>query len=300
MSVVTGRSVGAAPDSRSDQTKTVQGVRVLRFTGTSAEFSPDHVVVEEPLTVRLRLRGMDVTLGSTMRTPGHDLELAVGLAVAEGVLRDLNDLSSIRRCRPGSRGSKNDVVIDLDDGVVVDASRLGRVSHPSSACGMCGRDQIDELMSRVPAIRAGVMIDAEVLGGLPAAMSGKQAVFRRTGGLHAAALANRAGEILFVREDVGRHNAVDKVVGRGLLDGVVADVLVVSGRAGFEIVQKAAMAGIPIVASVSAPTSLSVDAARQAGITLAAFVRGDCMTVYSGTHRLNGVPGIDAPSSDIT
>jgi len=154
---------------------------------------------------------------------------------------------------------------------------------------MCGRDEIDALMSRVPVSSAGVSIDASTLAGLPDVMSGSQSVFRRTGGLHAAALANTNGEVLIVREDVGRHNAVDKVVGRALLDDVRADVLVVSGRAGFEIVQKAAMAGVSIIASVSAPTSLSVEAAKEAGITLAAFVRGGTMTVYCGEQRINGV-----------
>ncbi len=276
------------PRPRAERTTAVERVRVLRFRDASGEFSPDSVVVEEPLTVHLRLRGTDVVLGSTMRTPGHDLELAIGLAVAEGVVGDISEVSAVRQCRPGGRSSTNDVVIELEERVTIDPSRMGRVSHPSSACGMCGRDEIDELMSRVPVLRTAAMIDPQVLGGLPAAMSARQSVFRRTGGLHAAALASTAGEILVVREDVGRHNAVDKVVGRALLDGLRADVLVVSGRAGFEIVQKAAMAGIPIVASVSAPTSLSVDTAIEAGITLAAFVRGDHLTVYSGEHRLKG------------
>jgi len=279
--------------SSGPRTTAVESVRVLRVTPTTAEFAPDSVVVEEPLTVHLRLRGIDVVLGSTMRTPGHDLDLALGLAIAEGVLTSMREVSAVRQCRPGGMGSTNDVVIELDDDARFDPQRLGRVNRPSSACGMCGRDEIDDLMSRVPVTRAEFVMDAQVLAGLPDVMAGRQSVFRRTGGLHAAALASRDGEILTVHEDVGRHNAVDKVVGHALLHDLTPDVLVVSGRAGFEIVQKAAMAGIPIVASVSAPTSLSVDAARDAGITLAAFVRGGAMTVYGGAHRLVGIDGSD-------
>ena len=290
MSVVSWKSIEADADfARTPRTTAVERVRVLKVTPAGSEFAPDCVVVEEPLTIHLHSSGVDVALGSTMRTPGHDLDLAIGLAVAEGVVRDLRDVAQVRQCRPGGHGSPNDVVIDLGDDVFVDPSRLARVSHPSSACGMCGRDEIDDLMTRVPVSPDGVSIDAATLAGLPDAMTRLQSVFRRTGGLHAAALANTYGDILITREDVGRHNAVDKVIGRALLDGVRADVLVVSGRAGFEIVQKAAMAGISILASVSAPTSLSVDAAKEAGITLAAFVRGSTMTVYSGAHRLVGL-----------
>jgi FdhD protein len=175
------------------------------------------------------------------------------------------------------------------DSVEVDVSRLGRVSTPSSACGLCGRDEIDRVLAAMPTVRSEVTIDAEVLAALPDAMRARQTLFRRTGGLHAAALATADGEILVVREDVGRHNAVDKVVGHALMNGLHGDVLVVSGRAGFEIVQKAAMAGIPVVAAVSAPTSLSVDTAREAGLTLAAFVRDGHLNVYSGAHRLTPV-----------
>lgn len=273
------------------RTTAVERVRAFRVSAASGRFEPDSVVVEEPLTVHVRSRGEEVVLGSTMRTPGDDLDLAIGLAVAEGVVRRRADVAEVRQCRPGGRRSVNDVVVELNDDVAVDPTRLGRVSHPSSACGLCGRDEIDDLVSRVGVISREAWIDAGVLAGLPAAMSDRQSVFRRTGGLHAAALATSNGDVLVTREDVGRHNAVDKVIGRALLDGVVADVLVVSSRAGFEIVQKCAIAGVPILASVSAPTSLAVDAARAAGLTLAAFVRGDSMTVYSGEHRLVGIDG---------
>lgn len=264
-------------------------VRVLRVGGAGAGERADTVVVEEPLQVHVEHRGARVLLGSTMRTPGHDLDLAVGLAVGEGVVSRRSDVRSVRHCAPGGRGSlDNDVTVTLDDDIEVDLAGLGRVRHPSSACGVCGRDEIDALLQRVRAVPTGGGIDPELLASLPERMRERQSLFQRTGGLHAAALATAAGDIVSVREDVGRHNAVDKVVGDALLTGRPTDVLVVSGRAGFEIVQKAAMAGIAVVAAVSAPTSLSVDVARECGITLAAFVREGRLTVYSGAERLSG------------
>lgn len=274
-------------------------VRVLRLGGGAVGERADAVVVEEPLQVHLRRGGTTWLLGSTMRTPGHDLELAVGLAVAEGVVTKRTDVRAVRHC-VGNAGMAmpNEVTVELADHVAVDQGRLGRVQTPSSACGLCGRDQIEGLVSRLPNVNEDVRIDPDVLAGLPPRMLLRQSVFQRTGGLHAAALADTDGELLFVREDVGRHNAVDKVVGQALLADSRAHVLVVSGRAGFEIVQKAAMAGIAIVASVSAPTSLSVEAARAAGLTLAAFVREGRMTVYCGAQRLiDEPPGYEPRSS---
>ena len=268
------------------RTGTTASVRVLRVGGPRSGAQPDSVVVEEPLQVHLRHRGATSLLGSTMRTPGHDRELGVGLAVAEGVVRRREDVVEVRHCAGDMVRSDNDVMLVIADDVEIDPARLGRVSHPSSACGMCGRDHIDDLLAMVPPVHREVVVGAEVLLALPDAMSERQTVFRKTGGLHAVALASADGSVLLVREDVGRHNAVDKAVGAALLDGVVADVLVVSGRAGFEVVQKTAMAGIPVLVAVSAPTSLAVDAARDAGLTLAAFVRGDRMTVYAGEHRI--------------
>jgi FdhD protein len=275
-----------SPGERDPQTSTVARVRVERYGASSARGASDLVVVEEPLRVHLEHRGVQLLLGSTIRTPGHDLELAVGLAVGEGVVRQAADVRAVRPCRDGRGAMDNDVTVVLDDDVVLDVERLGRVQSPSSACGLCGRDEIEAIVARAPVVRSDVRVDPDVLVALPAAMQERQSVFRRTGGLHAAALAGAEGVIGVVREDVGRHNAVDKAVGRALLDGATADVLVVSGRAGFEIVQKAAMAGIPVVVSVSAPTSLSVEVARACGLTLAAFVRDDRMTVYAGAERL--------------
>jgi FdhD protein len=272
-----------------------QRIRVLRIGGPGAGERADTVVVEEPLQVHLQHRGATLLLGATMRTPGHDLDLAVGLAVGEGVVRRREDVRGVRHCvGESATAMANDVTIALDDDVQVVAARLGRVQHPSSACGMCGRDEIDSLLQLLPGVSREVIIAADVLASLPDQMREQQSVFRRTGGLHAAALATTAGELVLVREDVGRHNAVDKVVGHALLAGLVGDVLVVSGRAGFEIVQKAAMAGIPVVAAVSAPTSLSVQAARDTGLTLAGFVRDGRMTVYSGQQRIHVDPDVSS------
>jgi len=276
------------PDGPRARTGTTASMRVLRVGGTTPGHRPDSVVVEEPLQIHLRHRGAVSLLGSTMRTPGHDRELGVGLAIAEGVIRRRDDVVEVRHCAGDMVRSDNDVMLVVDDSLELDPARLGRVSHPSSACGMCGRDHIDDLLAMVPPVRSDVVVDASVLLAMPERMAEGQRVFRRTGGLHAVALASAGGPVLLVREDVGRHNAVDKAVGAALLDDVRADVLVVSGRAGFEVVQKTAMAGIPVLVAVSAPTSLAVDAARGAGLTLAAFVRGDRMTVYSGEERVSG------------
>ena len=271
-----------------DRAASVARVRVERVGGAGDGARGDVVVVEEPLQVHVEHRGALHLLGSTMRTPGHDLELGAGLAVGEGVLRSRADLAGVRPCRDGEvgPGSAGDVAVVVRDSAELDLSSLGRVTTPSSACGLCGRDEIDAVLAAMPRVPRQVMVDADVLAALPDLMRERQTLFRRTGGLHAAALATADGEVLVVREDVGRHNAVDKVVGHALMHDLRPDVLVVSGRAGFEIVQKAAMAGIPVVAAVSAPTSLSVDTAREAGLTLVAFVRDGHLNVYAGSHRL--------------
>lgn len=273
-------------DEEPERLTTTARVRVVRVGAEGQGARGDVVAVEEPFRVHVTHRGEQHLLGSTMRTPGHDLELGVGLAVGEGVLRSSADLVGARPCRDGAGVQPGDVTVVVRDEVDVDLGRLGRVSMPSSACGLCGRDQIDEIVAMAPRVDRDVRVDVEVLTALPDLMREQQGVFRRTGGLHAAALATADGRVLVVREDIGRHNAVDKAVGWAVMNGVEADVLVVSGRAGFEILQKAAMAAIPVVASVSAPTSLSVGMARACGITLAAFVRDGHANVYSGEHRL--------------
>jgi FdhD protein len=248
----------------------------------------DSVVVEAPLTVLLRQHGRSRVLGSTMRTPGDDGELAVGMAVGEGIARRASDVVSVEQPAAApdlAHGDEPDgdvVVLTVSDEIDTSAVTLGRISRPTSACGVCGRDRLDDLARSATATVGGAAPRPELLVALPELLAPFQEVFRSTGGLHAAGLAATDGSIMAVREDVGRHNAVDKAIGFALLAGVRPAALVVSGRAGFEIVQKAVAAGIPALVSVSATTSLAVEAARASGLTLACFARGGRMTVYSG------------------
>ena len=280
-------------EDRSQRTTMASRVRVTRMGGVGAGPRADQVVVEEPLRINIEQGELREVLGSTMRTPGHDLELAAGLAVGEGILRTSDQLVSVRPCRDGNGPVQGEVTVTVSADAVIDASHLGRVATPSSACGVCGRDHIDEIVAAAPRIERDVRIDLDILASLPEQMRSRQSVFDRTGGLHAAAIAMADGTILAVREDVGRHNSVDKVIGYAIMNGLAADVLVVSGRAGFEIVQKAAMAGIPVVASVSAATSLSVDVAIACNLTLAGFVRDGRMTVYSAPERIVSTSSAD-------
>ncbi len=252
----------------------------------------DFLAAEEPLGIRIG--GEAVSL--TMRTPGDDIDLAAGFLFSEGIISSARDIASIRICDGSQCG--HDHQADDAMGNIADVTlRTGLAAGPrrnfltSSACGVCGKASIAEL--RVPG-RFGldedlVRVPAEVIAGLPDALRRAQRVFDRTGGLHAAGLFSAAGELLAVREDVGRHNAVDKIAGWALQAGLLplrGRVLLVSGRASFELVQKAVLAGVPVLAAVSAPSSLAVELAEDAGLTLAGFVRGGSMNVYSCPERL--------------
>jgi FdhD protein len=268
--------------------------RVTRYTiGERTARREDHLTVEEPLEIRVGGQALAVT----MRTPGHDVELALGLLVSEGIVHDREDVVTARHCAgapPGASdggGEFNVLDVRLAAGVTVPDSARHALTM-TSACGLCGKDSIEAVRSRsVHAVRDdGVLVDPAWLAGLPDRMRLAQSVFERTGGLHAAALVDvERDELLVVREDVGRHNAVDKVVGWAVREGRLplrGTVLVLSGRAGFELAQKASMAGIPVVASVSAPSSLAVDLAEEVGLTLAGFVRGTSLVVYAGDRRV--------------
>lgn len=245
----------------------------------------DSIVGEEPLEIRLGA----VPLTVTMRTPGDDLELAAGLLFTEGIIRCRDDFVSLRHSSEKNHG-ENVVLVDLADNVVFDRGRTRRNFVATSSCGLCGKTTIESIRARAvsrpnPALR----IDPEVLCLLPTALRSAQALFERTGGLHAAAAFDAQGELLAVREDVGRHNAVDKIVGWALLEGrlpLAEHILMVSGRGGFEIVQKALVAGFPVVASISAPSSLAVHLARDLGLTLVGFLRGERFLLYSGEERV--------------
>ncbi|SEO67899.1 formate dehydrogenase accessory sulfurtransferase FdhD [Trujillonella endophytica] len=263
---------------------------VLRIRGEQRSTRPDTVAAEEPLEIRLS----GSPLAVTMRTPGDDFDLVHGFLATEGVIASAADVLALRYCDSvdaDGRNTYNVVDVDLAPGVQPPDTALDRNFLTSSSCGVCGKASIDAIRTRT---RHDVAADAlrlplEVLLGLPDRLRAAQQVFDRTGGLHGAGLFTVAGELVAVREDVGRHNAVDKVVGDAVRAGrlpLSGHVLVVSGRASFELTQKAAMAGIPVLAAVSAPSSLAVELAADVGITLVGFLRGDGCNVYSRTDRL--------------
>lgn len=244
----------------------------------------DYLAVEEPLEIRIGERPLTVT----MRTPGDDLELTAGFLFTEGIISNRSELKKLEPVVAASAG--NTVAVELaQDGSSV-TTELQRNFFAASSCGICGKATIDSIRVRgIKAPNADFRVTAEVLCSLPERLRGAQAVFGRTGGLHAAGAFSPSGELLVLREDIGRHNAVDKVVGWALLNDRVPlsqSVLMVSGRGGFEIVQKSLVAGIPVVASVSAPSSLAVQMARELGMTLVGFLRGRRFVVYSGERRI--------------
>lgn len=242
--------------------------------------------------MELRVDGR--SLAVTMRTPGHDVELAHGFLLTEGVITGAGELASARYCDSvDDTGANTYNVLDvtLAPGVAPPAAGVERNFYTTSSCGVCGKASLDavRLRTRFPPAGDSVRVDTETLYGLPDALRSAQRLFDSTGGLHAAGLFTPDGSPLVVREDVGRHNAVDKVLGWALLHGRVpaaGHVLMVSGRASFELVQKAAMAGVPVLAAVSAPSSLAVELAVDSGITLVGFLRGTAMNVYSGAERI--------------
>jgi len=251
------------------------------------------VVTEEPLQLMLEGKPLSVV----MRTPGNDLELCLGLMFAEGILRTLADVSLVHISAEAGEVEKGmRVESDLVESNQVDVRFAGeprrkpeRSMLSSSACGVCGTVLIEDLRRDLAVLPDGPEIDPSMLPGLVDILRSGQGVFDRTGGLHAAGLFSTTGNVLCVREDVGRHNAVDKVVGRALLDGklpAASSVLVVSGRAGYEIVQKSISAGIPMLAAVGAPSSLAVALAREFNQTLVGFLRGDRFNVYAASERL--------------
>jgi FdhD protein len=256
----------------------------------------DILAVEEPLEIRLDTAkdGETVrrTVAVTMRTPGHDVELAAGYLFTEGIIRHRGDIARIGCCGPGGgTGPDNRIRVELAPHVVVDESRLERHSYTSSSCGACGKPSLDRLRApRHWTLRRDTPhISGATLRALPAALRGAQTAFDLTGGLHASALFDVDGHLVILREDVGRHNALDKVIGAQLLRGALPAyerILIVSGRVSFELVEKAVMAGIPILAAIGAPSSLAVETAREAGMTLVGFLGVERFNVYSGAERI--------------
>jgi FdhD protein len=256
----------------------------------------DHVAVEEPLQI-LVAHGADgdrtvSSLLVTMRTPGHDLELAAGIMLTEGIVSGGEQIRELLVCDTAGPGpAKGNVVrVEVEPEVDLDLARLERHFHATSSCGVCGKTSLDALEVRgLPLASAGPVVDRALICRLPGRMRSEQPVFSRTGGLHAAALFDPNGALRCLREDVGRHNACDKVVGNQLLEGsgdLSGLVLVVSGRASFEIMQKALAAGIAIVVAIGAPTSLAVETARRFGMTLVGFTSEERFNVYAGAERI--------------
>jgi FdhD protein len=255
----------------------------------------DVLAAEEPLEIRINTAGRDKAISVTMRTPGNDFELAVGFLTTEGVIGGKDDIDQVRYCVGGPTEQQyNIVTVALRPGVSFDEERLQRNFYTTSSCGVCGKASLDAIaLQDPPALPEGPVVDASLVATLPLRLRESQKVFARTGGLHAAGLFTPEGKDVVVREDVGRHNAVDKVVGWLVLEGrfpAAESVLVVSGRASFEIMQKALAAGIPVVAAVGAPSSLAVDVAERFGMTLAGFVRDESLNVYAGRGRIRVTP----------
>lgn len=266
---------------------------VISYDGSAHRRVHDTVVTEEPLELRLVAGGQTQTLAVTMRTPGNDFELASGFVWSEGIVRSPREIAEITYCVDPDIDAEqryNIVNVALSSAVLPDLARFERHFTMNSSCGVCGRANLDALRDLgVTPVVSDARVTIDLVYSLPDRMREAQRVFASTGGLHAAALFDAQGNALAVREDVGRHNAVDKIVGWGVLAGgfpQAAAMLMVSGRASYEILQKAAVARIPIVASVSAPSSLAVDLARDFNITLAGFVRGTRANVYSCSERI--------------
>ena len=267
--------------------RSVDLTQVTEWNSGIATRKDDFLAAEEPLEIRIG----ESPLSVTMRTPGHDVELAAGFLFTEGLVQRREQIVAIENVTSDNDGKRGNVVrAEVVSEVLPDFEKLRRHFFAASSCGICGKASIDAVRSRLlrtpnPDFR----VAPNLLVSLPEALRSAQDVFERTGGLHAAALFDSGGKLLIVREDIGRHNAVDKVVGWALLNRLMplSDcVLLVSGRGGFEIIQKAIVAGIPVVASVSAPSSLAVQLARELRLTLIGFLRGNRFVVYAGDDRV--------------
>jgi FdhD protein len=268
----------------------VRLVELLAVRGVDATSIRDPIAAEEPLEIRAEGPAQPpVAISVTMRTPGHDAELAVGFLFTEGLVAGRGDLQKPPTRELPVEGSANNVVT-VRLARAFDAERLKRNFYATSSCGICGKASLDHLHALAPPLAEGPVVARSVIVRLPPVLRAAQVAFERTGGLHATGVFDTGGALLALREDVGRHNAMDKVIGRMLLDGHVplADrILVVSGRASFELVQKAAMAGATVLCAVSAPSSLAVEAAGRLGMTLVGFLRGETFNVYTRPERID-------------
>jgi FdhD protein len=265
-------------------------VTVTAVRGSDVRSRDDRLAGEEPMAIRVAGPGQaPIDVAVTMRTPGHEAELAVGFLHAEGLLAGVDEVAGVETGNPGSLAQPDDEVLVRLNRPFDAAEVADRHFAVSSSCGICGKAALDDVHVRAAPIPDGPVIAPEVLWSLPARLREAQAVFEATGGLHAAGLFEADGTLVAVREDVGRHNALDMLIGSRLLAGELplhGRIVLVSGRAGFELVQKSAVAGVPVLAAVSAPSDLAVEAAEQLGMTLVGFLRGDGFNVYSHPERV--------------
>ncbi|MFN2534388.1 MAG: formate dehydrogenase accessory sulfurtransferase FdhD [Pseudonocardiaceae bacterium] len=269
---------------------------VLRLSAEDSSRRPDRLAVEEPMELRVDGHALAVT----MRTPGHDVELVHGFLLTEGVIGSVSDVVTARYCNSvdgNGHNTYNVLDVTLAAGVAAPDSGVNRNFYTTSSCGVCGKASLDavRLRSRFSVDDDSARVSPQTLFALPDALRAGQRLFDSTGGLHGAGLFTAEGNLLVVREDVGRHNAVDKVLGWALLNDRIPGrgcILMVSGRASFELVQKAVMAGVPVLAAVSAPSSLAVDLAVESGLTLVGFLRGTTMNVYAGAERITSTAAV--------
>lgn len=268
--------------------------KVVSYRAGERTEKPDQVTTEEPLEIRVSLAGRSKTVAVTMRTPGADFELATGFLFGEGVIARRDQVTGISYCRDSDLPAEqlyNIVIVELDPTSEPDLRPLDRHFYTSSACGVCGKANLESISLRgVRPVQSDVVVSADVVRSLPDRLRSSQEVFERTGGLHSAGLFTTTGELLAAREDVGRHNALDKLVGSALLEGDLPwseNVVMVSGRSSYELAQKCVTAGAPILCSVSAPSSLAIDVAREFGLTLVGFVRDESFNVYAGAERIS-------------
>lgn len=276
----------------------ISPVKILKVSQNTSSETPDLVAIEEPLEIRLGYGAIDnrqqKTISVTMRTPTHDFDLALGFLFTEGIIEAYSQILSIKYCLDvGKQTTQNIVRVELQPAVQVDLTRIQRNFYVTSSCGICGKasiEAIEEILDRrtITQISEIVQITPQFVSQLLNTLSEFQAVFTHTGGLHAAAIFDKLGKIIIIREDVGRHNALDKVIGNALTQNLPLNdkILLMSSRGSFELIQKVAMAKIPIIATIGAPSSLAVETAQRFGITLLGFVKEDRFNVYSGAERL--------------
>lgn len=273
----------------------VKPVEITKITSNGSKVSPDLMAVEEPLEIRIGFGGLgdrqQKSLSVTMRTPGHDFELATGFLFTEGIIESFDQIESIKYCEDVGRQEEreNVVRVEVKTNVDVDFEKLQRNFYTSSSCGVCGKSSIESVQVQCDIIKDDILLSSETIYRMSDQLREAQQIFEHTGGLHAVGLFDLKGKLLLTREDVGRHNAMDKIVGACLFKKEIplADkILMVSGRASFELVQKAGRSGSPIMAAVGAPSSLAVSLAESLGMTLIGFVRDRSFNIYCGKNRI--------------